>query len=284
MEANAVKLLKAFQQQMVAEQMSQHQNGQANTSNSHNTDNQENSGTSATGNQSLTNIHNTGNGNSRDFYNKKISTFLTEHYYGMNGFFGSAPQYIPEAPERAIKETGISLGAKGIYTNRLYLNSWYVIGPFTGNNRSGLFKNPAYPPEYGVDLDAVYEGKDNRLLQWNYVITNDYPFSPPDMAADAVYYGFTEIRTEQAQDVYMWFGADDDLQVWLNDDLVWAGGNTSKESFFGQIFSDSTYRKSWNLTEGKKYVHLAAGKNKLLFKLSNGPNSSGIFSSIIITQ
>jgi hypothetical protein len=177
------------------------------------------------------------------------------------------------------------LGAGGDFAERVYLNAWYVIGPFNGNSHGALYRNPSYPPEQLVDLDAVYFGKDERILKWRYLASGEYPFVPPDRAEDAVYYGYTEVSLKQASDLWVWCGADDDLQVWLNDRLIWAGGNIAKQSFFDKIYSPyNNYAKTWNLSEGKRLVHFQQGRNKLLFKLSNGPNRVGIFASIILTK
>ena len=68
----------------------------------------------------------------------------------------------------------------GEYANRLYITGWYIIGPFPGGNAAGLRDNPIYPPEKAVLLDAVYFGKDERLLKWRYVSSQSYPLVPPD--------------------------------------------------------------------------------------------------------
>lgn len=219
---------------------------------------------------------------------EEIDEFLVESSYAMgneNKFFDASMGHIPEVKGGERKQAGRIIGAGGYFAERIYLNSWYVIGPFKGNSDAALYKNPSYPPEQLVDLDAVYFGKDERILKWQYVVRGSYPFVPPDLAEDSVYYGYTEMSLENAQDLWMWCGADDDMQVWLNEHLVWAGGNIAKQNFFDTIYIGSkSYRKNWNLTEGKRLVHFQQGRNKLLFKLSNGPNRVGIFASIILTH
>jgi hypothetical protein len=218
----------------------------------------------------------------------EISEFLIDSSYAMatgNNFFDGSMGLIPVVRGDEKKQTARIIGAGGNFAERIYLNAWYIIGPFKGNSHGALYNNPSYPPEQLVDLDAVYFGKNERILKWQYLASGQYPFVPPDLAEDAVYYGYTEVALEHAQDLWMWCGADDDLQVWLNEHLVWAGGNIAKQSFFDTIYiGSSNYRKNWNLTEGKRLVHFQQGNNKLLFKLSNGPNRFGIFASIILTQ
>jgi hypothetical protein len=179
---------------------------------------------------------------------------------------------------------GRMLGAGGEYANRLYLNSWYIIGPFPGRHGAELFDNPAYPPEKAVLLDAVYFGKDKRLLQWRYVTSQSYPLYPPDMAEDSVYYGYTEVFVDQACDLTAWIGVDDDVQIYLNDQMVWKGGNVNKGSYFNAIFSGNSdfYLRDYNRTEGKRLLHFNKGHNKIFFKMSNGPNKA--FLSMVLTR
>jgi hypothetical protein len=217
----------------------------------------------------------------------EIAEFLVDSSYAMNGdqFFDTRVARMPTVSGTEKKQSGRILGAGGVFAERVYLNAWYVIGPFKGNSRAALYHNPSYPPEQLVDLDAVYFGKDERILKWQYVVNDDYPFVPPDGEEDAVYYGYTEVSMAQAQDIWMWCGGDDDLQVWLNDHLAWAGGNIAKQDFFDKIYGyRNNYAKLWNLTEGKRLVHFKQGRNKLFFKLSNGPNRLGVFASIILTK
>lgn len=218
---------------------------------------------------------------------REMDKFLVDSTYDMKGtnFFDMRTARMPEVQGKEIKKSGRMLGAGGSFAERFYLNSWYVIGPFTGNSDAALYKNPSYPPEELVDLDAVYFGKNGRVLKWQYLNSGKYPFEPPDLAEDAVYYGYTEVSFAKAQDVWMWCGADDDMQVWLNKHLVWAGGNVAKQHFFDSVYNTrGSYHRQWNLTEGKRLVHFQQGTNKLLFKLSNGPNRFGVFASIILTR
>ena len=178
---------------------------------------------------------------------------------------------------------GRRFGVGGEFADRMYINSWYLIGPFEGKHGRGMFSNYTYPPEQGVLLDAVYFGKGNRLLKWQYVNAPSYPLEPPDMVEDAVYYGYTELMMDVAQDLSMWIGADDDVQIWLNDRMVWVGGNVNKKWFFDKVYDPhTTLFRNFNLNEGKRLVHFKQGRNKVFFKLSNGPR--GTFLSMVLTK
>jgi hypothetical protein len=204
-------------------------------------------------------------------------------YAGL-GFFDQGEVRIPPVDAASmVLGQGRMLGAGGEFANRVYLNSWYLIGPFPGRHEGGLFDNPVYPPENAVLLDAVYFGKDKRLLKWNYVTTQSYPLVPPDMVEDSVYYGYTEVSVDQACDLVAWIGADDDVQIYLNDRLVWRGGNVGKQTYFNLIFNTySSYLHDYNRTEGTRVLHFNKGRNRIFFKLSNGPNAA--FLSLVLTK
>ena len=204
-------------------------------------------------------------------------------YADQNFFDGGNSEIPPVDVANLVLGRGRMFGAGGEYANRVYLNSWYIIGPFAGRHGADLFDNPSYPPEKAVLLDAVYYGKDKRLLQWRYVTSQSYPFYPPDETEDSVYYGYTEVSVDQACDLTAWIGVDDDVQIYLNDQLVWKGGNVNKGSYFNTIFNTSnTYLRDYNRTEGKRVLHFNKGRNKIFFKLSNGPNLG--FLSMVLTR
>jgi hypothetical protein len=190
---------------------------------------------------------------------------------------------LPEVSEGEVKVAGQIIGVGGRFAQRVSINNWYVIGPFPGGTGRGLFSNRKYPPEQTIDLEAVYFGKDNQLLSWKYVNENHYPLIPPILTSDAVYYGYTEIKFNEAQDLWVWIGADDDVQVTINNRLMWKGGNVNKSGFFERIYTSGTYFfHTWNLTEGKRLVHFNKGRNTVFFKLSNGPERC--FFSMILTS
>jgi hypothetical protein len=212
-------------------------------------------------------------------------TMQRRQYAGRNlNFFDRGLGQIPPVDVNSVVlGRGRVFGAGGDYANRVYLNTWYIIGPFPGRHEAGLFDNPSYPPEKIVQLDAVYLGKDKRALKWRYVTAQGYPLVPPDLVEDSVYYGYTEVHMDQASDLVAWIGADDDVQIYLNDRLVWQGGNIDKQSFFDAVFDPgSTLLRDYNRTEGRRVLHFKEGSNKIFFKLSNGPNAA--FLSFVLTR
>jgi hypothetical protein len=219
------------------------------------------------------------------FANPDMPDRVTQAYTGrMGAFFGGGAAHIPTVDAATmVKGAGRMIGPGGTYANRVWVNRWYLIGPFDGRHGEGLFANYHHPPEQGVVLDAAYRGKGGRLVKWDYVDMARYPLEPPVHAEDAVYYGYTELMLDAEQDLTIWIGADDDAQLWLNDRLVWKGGNVNKDSFFGRVYETrNTFVRDYNLNEGKRVVHFRKGRNKLFFKLSNGPTR--IFFSLVLTK
>lgn len=198
--------------------------------------------------------------------------------------FNPGTGQIPSVDAGAMhKGVGRMLGRGGEFADRVYVNSWYLIGPFEGKHGRGLFSNYRYPPEEGVVLDAAYAGKDSRVVKWRYFNADSYPLVPPDFAEDAVYYGYTELMLDREQYLTMWIGADDDAQVWLNDEQVWVGGNINKMSLWRALYdTQNTYAQDFNMTEGKRRVRFKKGRNKVFFKLANGPLR--MYFSLVLTK
>jgi len=203
---------------------------------------------------------------------------------GGEAIFNAGGGNIPPVHARTMtKGAGRILGRGGEFADRVYINSWYLIGPFEGKHGRGLFTNHRYPPEQGVVLDAVYAGKGNRRLKWRYVNAARYPLVPPEPDEDAVYYGYTEVMMDRDQELTMWIGADDDGQIWLNDVQVWAGGNINKRSFWPALYDvPNTHARDYNMTEGKRKVRFRKGRNKIFFKMANGPTR--LFFSLVLTK
>ena len=174
--------------------------------------------------------------------------------------------------------SGRVIGAGGAFSNRLHVDRWYLIGPFAGIGEASMAISQ--PPEQAIDLDAVYAGKQGRPLRWAYQRFAEYPLIPPDKEGGAVYYGYTEVRMDEARSVWMSFGADDDAKVWINEELAWASGKANKPWYFTHFKFLTREIADYNLTEATRRVHLRKGRNRILFKLYN--SSSAVFFSLVI--
>jgi hypothetical protein len=75
---------------------------------------------------------------------------------------------------------------------------------------------------------------------------------------------------EEARDVWLDIGADDDSKLWLNDKLVWTSDGGDKPWYHVPYYNLQPEMARYGLVEGTRRVHLQAGRNTLLFKLYNG--------------
>ena len=175
----------------------------------------------------------------------------------------------PPTVDLATLRTGAGrvFGAGGAYAERIYLDTWYVIGPFAGKGEES--QQAGYPPEDDVDLDAAYPGPEGRTLTWRFTSRGFYPFVPPDRRLDAVYYAYTEIRVDDDRDVWFSLAADDDSMMWLDERLVWVSSPGDKPWYHPPYYARDELVGSLSLAEGRRRVHLAAGVHRLLFKLCN---------------
>jgi len=173
---------------------------------------------------------------------------------------------LPAGPQRL--STGRIIGPGGAFSQRIYLDRWYVVGPFPGPSSQAL--HTVYGPERGIDLDAVYQGRQGQLIGWQPVHSPTYPFIPPPATPDAVFYAYTELRVDRDQTVWLDIGADDDSKLWVNDQLVWTSGNGDKPWYHRPFYRMDAELDSYGLVEGSRQVRLHAGRNTLLFKLYNG--------------
>ncbi|WP_296946528.1 hypothetical protein [uncultured Massilia sp.] len=163
---------------------------------------------------------------------------------------------------------GRTIGAGGAYANRIHLDTWYVIGPFEG--QGGASRDAVYPPERGVDLDAVYYGKNDLPVRWTWQQDPSYPTIPRPRAEHAVYYAWTEVNVEEDVDLWVSIGADDDSKMWFNDRLVWISADGDKPWYRQAFTAMDAEIGARNLAEGQRKLHFTKGRNTILFKLYNG--------------
>jgi hypothetical protein len=175
---------------------------------------------------------------------------------------------------------GRVFGPGGTYAERVYLDTWYVIGPFAGKGDESL--QAGYPPEDDVDLDAAYPGPEGRTLTWQFTSRGFYPFIPPDRRDDSVYYAYTELRLDEDRDVWLSIAADDDSMMWLDERLVWVGAPGDKPWYHPPYYLRDELVGSLALVEGQRRVHLDAGVHRLLFKLYNKDDRT--FFSVVLSR
>jgi len=189
-------------------------------------------------------------------------------------------------PENITKQalfpvSGKQLGRGGRQADRLYVDTWYVIGPFDLPSKENVVH--MNPPESQVDLSAIYPSSNNQFLTWKFVQSSSYPFVPGNHNSAATFYGFTELYFDQPVTLWAGLGCDDNCKVWINDDLVWTSGLQHKPWYkpggYRAQFSDIN---NWNLNESYQKLTFKKGLNKVLFRLDN--NAFHLFFSMVLLR
>ncbi len=161
-------------------------------------------------------------------------------------------------PNDSVKLTRI-ISSDGEGTDWLFLDSWYVIGPFPNPERKNI--NKLFPPETVVDLDASYEGVNGQMVRWVFMQVGSPLITPPRPKEYTIYYFYTELRSDEARDIWLLIGSDDQSKLWINGQLIWKSADILK---------------GWNIDEGYRRVRLSKGVNKVLVRLENGWKSCGV--------
>ena len=158
-----------------------------------------------------------------------------------------------------------------------YVRSWYVIGPFPNPNRMNLRRQ--FAPESVIDLDAVYPGKDGKMVGWKYMQAravkpkwgaDSTPEVVPEGGAEyEIWYAYADVVMDEDCDRWIAVGSDDRSDIWINDLPVWAS---------------SDKLKSWRVDEGFRKVHFKKGHNKVLARIENGWHALGWSMSVCLTE
>ena len=142
------------------------------------------------------------------------------------------------------------------------LGPWWVIHPFDNANETGF--DTVYPPEVEIDFDKEYIGKDGRKIGWyrtNRRGENLFSNVPED---DVTGYAVTFLESDRVQNYLLSLGSDDTIKIWVNERL---------------IFSKYVHRP---LRRADDVIQLPVkkGRNKILFKITNGYGPWGFFADI----
>ena len=166
----------------------------------------------------------------------------------------------------------------------LYINSWYMIGPW---ENFGQDFTPIHPPELAVDFDAVYhdgltgkgieetesdpirvEGKTVVLdgtLRWKYMQSESMHNTVPVLADRSTYYAYTEIYFDEPTTMLVAIGTDDSGKIWINGSEVWHDEHSSW----------------YHVDEHIEPFDFKYGWNTILVRLENGGGSAAGFSILI---
>ena len=143
----------------------------------------------------------------------------------------------------------------------LYLDTWYVIGPW--ENNSIVDYSVKHPPEFGIDFDAKYhDGKFSKIpnhpyetLKWEFYQSDQVRCQPPAVFNSSTYYAYTDVWFEKDREMLIAVASDDASSVWLNGQIVWQDSGKSP----------------WRLGEGYRKVNFRKGFNDVLVRIENGP-------------
>jgi len=207
-------------------------------------------GAKNSGQHGLTSGNGSGSGQGRDGGQGSGGTGPVGFRRGVPGEGVPAMAAVSESvPGRKVHSSAFGAGSKW-----MFVDTWYMIGPFPNPQRRNI--ETKFPPESIVDLDATYP-VEGQNLRWQFVQTSTAGIRPPLSREYAIYYGYTTLWFDEAQDMWIATGSDDFSKLWINDMLVWASGSV---------------QKVWKPDEGYRRVHFKKGLNRVLFRLENGHN------------
>ena len=156
-----------------------------------------------------------------------------------------------------------------------------MIGPFESAGHDS--QSAVYPPERGVDLDAVYFGENDLPVQsTSSRRALSCPSVPLPRAENAVYYVYTEFTVDRDMDLWVWIGGEDDTKMWFNNRLVWLSGDIVDKPGYRKAFTTLGGMGTLNLTEGQHSLHFKQGRNGILLKLYNGVDP--MFYSVVLSR
>jgi hypothetical protein len=167
---------------------------------------------------------------------------------------------IPEPEQRATIRRKLDEGRTREVARALgYWSDWYLVGLWP-NDEGNLLDTP-YPPENGVSLDETFSawtGETSWRLhrsQSPYGVVDLERFFYPEDSEFTVAYAFTTIEAHRDADVRLDVTCDDDIVLWINDKIVFAGGAVTGNF---DIHVDA---------------HLREGENRILAKVLNKPHA-----------
>lgn len=166
----------------------------------------------------------------------------------------------------------LGLDAESRTVDWLAIDTWWQIGPFAypGGARNTNSLNFAYPPEYGVDLDAVLEGKDGRKLSWFYSPMSSVRMEPRDVTRESIWYFYTQFHSASEQEIYANIASDDYGVMWLNGERE-------------PVYRSAMEPRPWVVLDKTQFavLKIRKGMNSMLFKLDNYRGTTGF--TIIFT-
>jgi hypothetical protein len=166
----------------------------------------------------------------------------------------------------------IGLDGVSLVPRRVYIDDWYVIGPFANprkgaKDRRGL--DSVFMPERTADLLQEYSGINGKPIHWKYVKTPEsgYISFSGTMYPDelAVAYAVSYVYAKEPRKVTLYIGTDDGAKVFLNDREVYR--------FSGLRLAEPD--------QADIELSLKAGWNKVLIKIENNMGEFGFYGRLL---
>ncbi|MDB4438597.1 hypothetical protein N9195_03315, partial [bacterium] len=137
----------------------------------------------------------------------------------------------------------------------LYVDTWYVIGPW--ENFGKINWSNVHAPELEIDLAKSYpDGKGGRELRWQFTQHPAIRCDVPDETINSSYYAYTELYFDKPREMLVALASNDAGKLWIDGEVVWRDDGLS----------------SWNLDEGFRRVRFKKGFSKILMRVENGPH------------
>lgn len=136
-----------------------------------------------------------------------------------------------------------------------FLTHWKVIAPFDNTKREGF--DVVFPPEKEVNLEAKYQSKDGKEIQWQDLAVSD-PYGmldlnqPFGLLKEVTGYAYTEMQFDSERPAELRIGCKNAWKIWFNDEL---------------IFARDEYHRGMKIDQYSFPIQLKKGKNTLLIKL-----------------
>jgi hypothetical protein len=151
-----------------------------------------------------------------------------------------------------LKELGVDIDLTVHYG---FVTQWLVAGPF--DNHAGAGFQKVYPPETGVDPNAVYAGKDQKEIRWQKYATTtrlglvDFNKTYGEKKG-VVGYAYAVVSSPVARPIELRAGSNNAVQIYLNGK---------------QVFFREEYHHGMAMDQHIAKGMLAAGKNEILVKV-----------------
>ncbi len=133
-----------------------------------------------------------------------------------------------------------------------YVSPWLTAGPFP-NGGQGF--ETAYPPEDGVDPQAIMEGRDGRVRWREHEVLDSFGYvnfthllstkkdGLPQPIRDAVAYAACAVWSPDERTVWAELSGEEQLKLWCNGELVFAADGTR---VIEPLRAPVTLRAGWN--------------------------------------